>query len=85
VAGDLSMASAMGESSCTFGSPQLRVTCMTGWVSVGTALTHRIQVQIKGSVGSIQNTATVPSATPDPVMDTNSDTVTNVIPGSTGK
>ena len=69
----------------TYSSPLHRVTCTTARVPAGTAVTYEIQVQIKGSVGSIQNTATVTSPTPDPVTENNSDTVTNVIQGSTGK
>ncbi|GAA2124640.1 hypothetical protein GCM10009843_21540 [Nocardioides bigeumensis] len=71
--------------SCTYQASNHKVTCRTSRLPSGTAVTYEIQVQIKGSVGAIQNTASVTSSTPDPVPDNNSDTVTNVIQGSTGK
>ncbi|MDZ5623023.1 DUF11 domain-containing protein [Nocardioides sp. HM23] len=71
--------------SCTYSAATHKVTCTTARVPAGTAVTYEIQVQIKGSVGSIQNRATVSSSTPDPVLDNNTDTVTNTVQGSTGK
>lgn len=71
--------------SCTYSSATHKVTCTTARVPAGTAVTYEIQVQIKGSVGSIKNSATVTSSTPDPVSDNNTDTVTNTVKGGTGK
>jgi hypothetical protein len=48
-------------------------------------VTFEIQVQIKGSVGTITNRAQVTSSTPDPFTLNNTDTVNNVVQGSTGK
>ena len=71
--------------SCTYDAATHRVTCTTLRLAAGTAVTYEIQVQIKGSVGSIQNRVSVDSDTDDPVSDNNTDTVTNVVQGSTGK
>lgn len=70
---------------CTYNKPLHRVTCTTPTVPFGTSVVFEIQVQIQGSVGTITNTATVTSSTPDPVAGNNSDTVNNVIKGGTGK
>jgi uncharacterized repeat protein (TIGR01451 family) len=70
---------------CSYNSGAHTVTCTTATVPFGTSATFEIQVAIKGSVGSITNTATLSSATPDPVPTNNADAVTNVVQGSTGK
>lgn len=71
--------------SCSYSAATHKVTCSTATLPAGTAVTYQIQVQIKGSVGPVLNRATVTSATPDPVTGNNTDTVTNVVQGSTGK
>jgi uncharacterized repeat protein (TIGR01451 family) len=71
--------------SCTYSAATHKVTCTTARIPAGTAVTYEIEVQIKGSVGTIQNSATVQSSTPDPVSDNNTDTVANTVQGGTGK
>lgn len=70
---------------CSYDQAQHRVTCTTASLAAGTAVTFQIQVQVKGSVGSLQNVAAVTTATFDPNAGNNTDTVVNVIQGSTGK
>ena len=70
---------------CTYVKSSHTVTCTTASLAAGTSVTFEIQMQIKGSVGSITNVATVTSDTFDPDLGNNSDTVNNVIQGSTGK
>ena len=70
---------------CTYNAATHQVTCTAPTVPFGTSATFEIQVQIKGSVGTITNRATVTSSTPDPVAGNNTDTVNNVVQGSTGK
>jgi uncharacterized repeat protein (TIGR01451 family) len=70
---------------CTYDQVLHRVTCTTASLAAGTAVKFEIQVQIKGSVGTIVNTASVATSTFDPNTANNTDTVTNVIQGSTGK
>jgi uncharacterized repeat protein (TIGR01451 family) len=70
---------------CTYSEGTHQVTCTTPTVPAGTSATFEIQVQIKGSVGTITNQATVSSSTADPVAGNNTDIVNNVVQGSTGK
>ena len=70
---------------CTYNAGTHLVTCTAPTVPFGTSATFEIQVQIKGSVGTITNRATVTSSTTDPVAGNNTDTVNNVVQGSTGK
>ena len=70
---------------CTYSAATHLVTCTAATVPFGTSATFEIQVQIKGSVGTITNRATLTSSTPDPVAGNNTDTVNNVVQGSTGK
>jgi uncharacterized repeat protein (TIGR01451 family) len=70
---------------CTYNAGTHRVTCVTATLAAGTAVTYEIQVQVKGSVGTITNSATVSSATPDPIVANNTDTVNNVVQGGAGK
>lgn len=70
---------------CTYDLSLHRVTCTTASLSAGTAVTFQIQVQIKGSVGTLQNVATVATSTFDPNLGNNSDSVQNVIQGGSGK
>ena len=44
-----------------------------------------IEAQVNGSVGTITNTATLTSSTPDPVAANNTDAVNVVIKGGTGR
>lgn len=71
--------------SCTYSKATHKVTCTTARLPAGTAVTYEIQVQVRGSVGTIVNSATVSSSTPDPVSENNSDTVSNTVKGGTGK
>jgi hypothetical protein len=70
---------------CTYDKPSHTVTCTAATVPFGTSVTFEIQVQIQGSNGTITNSATVSSATTDPVGGNNTDTVNNVVQGGTGK
>jgi hypothetical protein len=71
--------------SCTYSGDTHTVTCTTLRIPAGTAVTYEIQVQVKGTVGTITNRVSVTSPTSDLVPDNNSDTVNNVIQGNTGK
>ena len=70
---------------CTYDAVQHRVTCSVASLAAGTSATFQVQVQVKGSVGSLLNTASVTSSTFDPNAGNNTDTVNNVVKGSTGK
>jgi uncharacterized repeat protein (TIGR01451 family) len=70
---------------CTYNKPAHLVTCTTAVVPFGTSVVFSFQVQIQGSNGTITNRATVSSATTDPNLNNNSDTVNNVVQGGTGK
>jgi uncharacterized repeat protein (TIGR01451 family) len=70
---------------CTYSEGSHTVTCSTSTVPFGTSVVFEFQVQIQGSNGTITNTATVASSTPDPVASNNSDTTNNVVQGGTGK
>jgi uncharacterized repeat protein (TIGR01451 family) len=69
---------------CTYNSGTHEVTCSVASLPAGTAVTFEIQVQIKGSVGTITNTVQVTSSTFDPNTSNNADTVNNVVKGGTG-
>ena len=68
---------------CTYSSSLHRVACSVATLPAGASATFEIQVQIKGSVGLITNTATVTSETYDPNTSNNTDIVNNVIKGGT--
>jgi hypothetical protein len=68
---------------CTYTSSLHLVTCSVATLPAGASATFEIQVQIKGSVGTITNTATVASDTYDPNGSNNTDIVNNVIKGGT--
>ena len=70
---------------CTYDKPSHTVTCKTATLPFGTAVTFQIQIQVQGSNGTLQNSATVTSTTPDPTAANNKDTVNNVVKGGTGK
>jgi hypothetical protein len=72
--------------SCTYSAGTHTVTCHTTTLKAGTNVTYTIQVQVKGTQKfTLINTAPVTSDTDDPDTSNNSDTVTNVVQGSTGK
>jgi uncharacterized repeat protein (TIGR01451 family) len=68
---------------CAYNGSLHRVTCSVATLPAGASATFEIQVQVKGSVGSITNTATVTSDTFDPNTSNNTDIVNNVIKGGT--
>lgn len=70
---------------CVYNSNTHTVTCTTATLAAGAAVTYEIQVQIKGSVGTITNRATVTSDTVDPNASNNTDTVNNVVHGGTDR
>jgi uncharacterized repeat protein (TIGR01451 family) len=70
---------------CTYNKPTHTVTCTAANVPAGATVQFVIEVQANGSVGTILNTATVASATPDPVTSNNRNDVTLVVKGNTGK
>lgn len=69
---------------CTYDSGAHTVTCTAASLAAGTDVTFEIQVQIKGSVGTVANSASVTSDTFDPNLSNNADTVNNTVKGSTG-
>ena len=78
--------------SCTYTPSTNRVTCQQGTIPFGTNVTFQIQIQIKGSKGTLANTACIThSDTPDPEVNNcfigsnDFDIVHNVVQGSTGK
>ena len=70
---------------CTYDKTTHKVTCTATNVPAGTAVTFVIEAQVQGSVGTILNTATVTSSTPDPVTTNNTNAATLVMKGGTGK
>lgn len=70
---------------CTYDKPTNKVTCIATNVPAGTAVTFVIEAQVQGSVGTIINTATVTSSTPDPVTTNNTNAATLVMKGGTGR
>ncbi len=69
---------------CAYDSAAHTVTCTAASLAAGTDVTFEIQVQIKGSVGTIANSVSVTSDTFDPNLSNNADTVNNTVKGSTG-
>ena len=70
---------------CTYSKSTHKVTCSAATVPAGSSVTFEIQVQISGSNGTVTNSATVSSATTDPVLGNNTDSVNNVVQGGSGK
>lgn len=70
---------------CTYSKPSHTVTCTAATVPAGSSVAFEIQVQISGSNGTVTNTARVSSATADPTVANNTDSVNNVVQGGTGK
>ena len=61
------------------------MTCTAPNLPAGQSVSFVIEVQTQGSVRTILNTATVSSATADPVLANNTNAVTLVVKGGTGK
>lgn len=70
---------------CTYTTSTHTVSCSTGRIPAGTAVTFVIEVQVGGSVGTLTNTADVRSSTFDPATGNNTNTASQVIKGGTGK
>lgn len=70
---------------CTYTKANHTVVCTAARVPAGESVQFVIEVQVAGSVGTITNSATVTSATPDPVAANNTNAVTIVVKGGTGK
>ena len=70
---------------CTYVKATHTVTCRAATVPAGASVTFVIEAQVSGSVGTVLNTATLTATTPDPVTANNSNAVTVVIKGGTGK
>lgn len=70
---------------CTYTKATHTVVCNAGTVPVGQTVTFVIEAQANGSVGTITNTATLTTTTPDPVADNNTNSATIIVKGGTGK
>jgi uncharacterized repeat protein (TIGR01451 family) len=70
---------------CTYTIATHKVLCTSANVPAGATVTFVIEAQVNGSVGTILNTATVTSSTPDPVSANNTNAASIVIKGGTGK
>ena len=69
---------------CTYTKATHSVSCTSDVVPAGASVTFVIEAQVSGSVGTIINTATVTSSTPDPVAGNNTNAATLVHQGGTG-
>jgi hypothetical protein len=71
---------------CTYTKATHSLTCTVPTLPAGQSVSFVVEAQISGSVGLVTNTATIASsATPDPVAANNTNTVTLVHKGGTGK
>jgi len=70
---------------CTYVKTTHTVTCTAATLPAGATVQFVIEAQAQGSVRTISNTATLTSSTPDPVTGNNTDEVTIVVKGGTGK
>lgn len=70
---------------CTYTAANHTVVCTSSTVPAGAVVEFVIEVQVSGSVGTISNTATLTSTTTDPVSANNTDEVSIVMKGGTGK
>jgi uncharacterized repeat protein (TIGR01451 family) len=70
---------------CTYVKATHTVTCTAATLPAGATVTFVIEAQAQGSVRTIQNSATLTSTTPDPVTGNNTDDVTILVKGGTGK
>ncbi|HEX7166432.1 MAG TPA: hypothetical protein VF230_05565, partial [Acidimicrobiales bacterium] len=70
---------------CIYNKGIHTVTCSSANIPAGAVARFVIEAQIAGSVGTITNTASFTSSTPDPVTSNNTNTATFVMKGGTGK
>lgn len=70
---------------CAYDKAAHTVTCTAGTVPAGASVDFVIEAQVRGSVGTITNTASLSSDTSDPVNSNNTNVVTLVMKGGTGK
>ena len=70
---------------CAYDKATHTVTCTAATVPAGATVTFVIEAQAQGSVRTIQNSATLTSTTPDPATGNNTDDVTIVVKGGTGR
>ena len=70
---------------CTYDEASHDVTCTAASLPAGASVEFVIEAQARGSVGTILNSATLTSSTADPVTANNTNAVTLVVKGGTGK
>lgn len=70
---------------CVYTESTHSVECIATTVPAGATVTFVIEAQVQGSVGTILNTATVTSTTPDPTASNNTNAASIVVKGGTGK
>ncbi len=70
---------------CTYTVATHTVVCRSTNVPAGTSVSFVIEAQVQGSVGTILNTASVTSSTFDPLVLNNTNAVSIVMKGGTGK
>lgn len=70
---------------CTYNKVTHQVRCTALNLPAGATVTFVIEAQANGSVGTILNTATVTTSTPDPVTANNTNAATLVMKGGTGR
>ncbi len=70
---------------CTYNQTTHKVTCTAATVPAGASVTFVIEAQAAGSVRTITNTASLTSSTTDPVAGNNTNAVTIVVKGGTGR
>lgn len=72
---------------CTYNKVMVphTVTCTTAKIPAGASVTFVIEAQVSGSVGTILNSASVTSVTPDPDLVNNRNDASIVMKGGTGK
>lgn len=70
---------------CTYTKATHTVRCTSANVPAGASVTFVIESQVSGSVGTILNTASVTSSTPDLTLGNNTNAASIVMKGGTGK
>ena len=70
---------------CVYTTATHTVTCTAPRVPAGESVSFVIEAQANGSVGTVDNTATLSSTTPDPVTANNTNSATVIVKGGTGK
>jgi uncharacterized repeat protein (TIGR01451 family) len=70
---------------CVYNREAHTVTCAADTIPAGSSVTFEIHVQVNGSNGSLTNTAQVSSATADPSIGNNTDSVDNIVQGGSVK